>query len=249
MELELPADKLVKKTSVESDLRRIRKHDLRYDVTTESEAIDDFYFKFYTPYITSAHGTSAVITSREAIRSKLPHCELMRITSGGLMIAGSLIVRDEFRPCLWCVGVRDGNPAYLAQGAIFATYYFAFAHLAKQGYRQVSLGWCRAFLNDGVLRYKRKLSPRITRATQNGFAFSFPSCSGVVRSFLLNNPFIFQQSGMLWGALFLESKTQSAEHVAALEKLYLLRGLSGLVRCLVTEPGQASLFEPAGPDS
>ena len=135
------------------------------------------------------------MVSLDLMRAKTPQCELLRVNKGGSMIAAGLIFRDQFRPRLWCIGVRDGSSQYIEQGACLAVYHFVFAYLAKQGFRKVGLGWSRAFLQDGVLRYKSKWSPRITRTTQDGFVFHFPSCSRATQVFLLNNPFIIEQSG------------------------------------------------------
>jgi len=79
----------------------------------------------------------------------------------------------------------------------------------------------------------------------DGFALSFPSCSRATQSFLLNNPFIFEQAGTLYGALFVPSKAQSSEELQAFEKLYLYAGMSKLVRYLVPGLGTAPTFEPA----
>ena len=100
-------------------------------------------------------------------------------------------------------------------------------------------------MRDGVLHYKRRWSPRIVYRTLDGFAFSFPSCSRATQSFLLNNPFIFEQAGTLYGALFVPSKAQSSEELQAFEKLYLYAGMSKLVRYLVPGLGTAPTFEPA----
>jgi hypothetical protein len=229
--------------SLKSDLNRLRKHDLRYEVTAGSDAIEDFYANFYRPYITRVHGPRAVMVSRGAMRAKAPQCELLRVTRQGSIIAAALIVRDRPEPRLWCIGIRDGSSQYIEQGACFATYHFSFEYLAKQGFRKVGLGWSRAFLRDGVLRYKSKWSPRITRATQDGFVFKFTSCSKAAQSFLLNNPFIFEQSGTLSGALFVSSTTQSSEEPRPCEDFYLLEGTSNLIRYVVPGPGAAAIYE------
>jgi len=246
LEIDLPSSgRFMTGKQFRDDLRRIRKHGLRYEVTDRNEAVEDFYDNFYRPYIVKAHGASAFIVPREAMRAKMPHCELLRITKQGSMIAGVLIVRDPVRPRLWCMGVRDGSSQYLREGACAAAYHFSLEYLAKLGYRKAGLGWTRAFLRDGVLRYKSRWSPRIVGRTLDGVAFSFPSCSRATQSFLLNNPFIFEQSGSLYGALFVPSGMQSPEEWQAFEKLYLYAGMSKLDRYLVPRVGAAPRFEPA----
>jgi hypothetical protein len=247
LEIDLCADKrMMKGRRFREDLRKIRKYDLGYELADSNDPIEDFYDNFYRPYIARAHGASASMVPRELMRARMPQCELLYITKKGTIIAGQLIIRDPIRPRLWCLGVRDGSPQYVAEGACVAAYHFALDHLAKQGYRKAGLGWSRAFLRDGVLLYKRRWSPRIVNATLDGFAFSFPRCSRATQSFLLNNPFIFEQAGTLYGALFVPSKTQSSQEPQPLENLYLYAGMSKLVRYLVPGLGAAPTFEPAG---
>lgn len=245
LEIGLPIDeRTMKRWTIRSDLRRIKKHDLRYALTAESEAIQDFYDNYYRPYIARVHGASAVILSRESILAKVGQCELLRVIKQGAVIAGMLIDRDRLRPRLWCLGVRDGSSDYIDQGALIAAYQFSFEYLTKEGFPKVGLGWCRALLRDGVLRYKSKWSPRIAGTTADGFAFSFPSCSRATQSFLLNNPFIFEKSGQLYGALFVPPGRHNSEELQAFERLYNYLGVSKSVHYLLPETGPAPIFEP-----
>ena len=141
-----------------------------------------------------------------------------------------MIVYDEDGPRLWSAGVRDGDRRYVKQGALAASYYFSFQHLAEKGFDSVSLGLSRAFLNDGVLRYKRKWSQRLVSALPFAIALKVVAETPGCESFLRNNPFIFERAGELCGAVFLTDEGPlTAKEVKRLKREYLYDGLSQLV--------------------
>jgi hypothetical protein len=200
-----PAPDVLRAETVKSDLRRIRRNALTFEVTRDPALLNDFYHQMYVPYITRAHGASAVVMSYDAMRAQLPHCELLLVKKQGLAIAGVLILHGRTGTRLWSMGIRDASEQYVDDGAVAAIYHFSAQYLRDQGLHRLGLGLSRAFLHDGVLRYKKKLGLRLVDAAHAYFAFHVPQDTPAARTVLKNTPWIFEDKGCLYGAVFVEN--------------------------------------------
>ncbi len=205
-ELDIPlAPDVLRAETVKSDLRRMRRSALTFEVTRDPAPLDDFYHHMYVPYIAQAHGASAVVMSYEAMKAQFPHCELLLVKKQDRAIAGGLILHARTGTRLWCLGVREASEQFVADGAISAIYHFAGQYLQSKGLHRLGLGLSRAFLRDGVLRYKKKLGMRLVGAAREYFAFHVPQDTPAARTLLKNTPWIFEENGSLYGAVFVEN--------------------------------------------
>lgn len=216
---------------VKSDLRRIRKAGLDYEVTRDPARMAAFYETMYVPYAGRSHGETAVVLPLERMQRKFDRCELLLVRKEGRAIAGTLIIRDEEGPRLWSLGVLDGNLEFLDYGVVGATNFFSFQHLAAQGHRRVALGFSRPFLRDGALQYKRKWGPSLTQPTPEGFSLQVHEWTPAVRSFLRNNPFVHVREESMEAAVFVEGEMPPLP--ADLETLKHGHLLPGLTRMAV----------------
>jgi hypothetical protein len=202
-EVDLPRDKAALRR-VNGDLRRIRRHALQFEVTSDPQKFNNFYHNMYLPYVTATFGDCAGITPYRHEKHFFRTGELLLIKNQEGSIAGQVIQYTENGPILRDVGIRDGNRAYVQQGAACALYHFGFKHLESQGRTGAWLGWSRPWLGDGVLRFKRKWGQRISDSYSCGseFALRILSPSPATSAFLCNNPFLFKRDGLLYGAVF-----------------------------------------------
>jgi len=222
---------LVKNESLKSDLRRIRRNKLHFEVTNEVTQFDNFYHHMYLPYITKSHGDSALIMKYDYVKRFLGECDLLLVKKENEYIAGMLIAYTytKNRARLWCLGVKDGNSDYVKDGAIGAILYFSLLHLKEKGYKKVGVGGSRAFLKDGVLRYKKKWGQKIVGTHKIGFLIKPLSKTAAVKGFFLNNPFIYVHNNQLNGAIFAEAgQSFSKENIQKFYKDYYLDGMSKL---------------------
>lgn len=216
--------------SVRSDLNAIGKAGLGARVTRDAERFEDFYHHMYVPHVTAAHGASVYVNPYDTMKARLADSDLVLVHDGERDIAGMMIVYDDSGPRLWSMGVREGDRRYLKQGALAALYHFSLEHLAAKGFHSVSLGLSRAFLNDGVLRYKRKWAQRLTDTTAPKIALRAATDTPASDAFLHNNPFIFETEGKLYGALFLREEDPVTTGTAKrLKRRYFHDGLAKLV--------------------
>lgn len=220
---------LFKNSSLKSDVRRIRKNNLHFEIRNEVIYLDDFYHNMYVPYITKAHNSRAIIMDYDYLLSEFKKCDLLFIKKDQLYIAGCLISYREDKPRLWSLGVRNADSAYINEGAIGAVFYYSVQHLRGQGHRSLNFGLSRPFMNDGVLRYKKKWGLKIVSADKSGFMIKTLPRSGGIKGFLMNNPFVFQDEGNFKGAIFVNNEQSLTEKdFKRIYKDYYLAGITCL---------------------
>ena len=217
-----------KDSSLKSDFRRIRKHSLRFEVTKDIQLFNDFYHNMYLPHVNKAHNNSAIVISYKHMRTGFKNCELLLVTKHDKRIAGILLAHEEV-PRLWSLGIRDGNREHIKDGAVGALYYYSLLYLKGNGYRTINFGTSKAFLRDGVLKYKRKWSQRIIGTTSYGYAIKVLSCTDPTKAFLKENPFIFKNHKELQGAVFVDSdKALSFKALKKIDQKHFHDGLTKL---------------------
>jgi hypothetical protein len=165
----------------------------------------------------------------EELQAALPNCDLLLITQDGQDIAGGIIIFEHGRPRGWSVGVKDGDARWVKAGALSAIQYLRAGYLRSRGFTQLHQGASRPFLDDGALRFKRKLGMALVDRTPKWFAVYSRRDSASVRAFFCHNPFIYERNGELSGALFCDSPSLPTNaEVDGLFREYYMLGLAGL---------------------
>jgi len=230
-EIDIPDEKaeIFKNETLKSDLRKIRKNNFSFDVTSELSHLENFYWNMYIPYITKRHGQLGFVMGHEIMEHEFKNCELLLIKKDAGYIAGTLIVYSKQGVRLWSLGIKNGDREHINNGAIGALFYFSYLYLKQKGYKKINLGGSRPFLHDGVLRYKKKWNQKIIYADVRGLLVQPLLNRAGVKGFFLNNPFIFRQKGHLNVALFVESNQLLDDKAfAMILKEYYLPGISKL---------------------
>ena len=195
-----------KQSTLRSDLARIKKYDFVFDTTNEKSKFCDFYRDMYLPYITKRYRDTAWIEDYRMMKKEFSKCDLILVKSKGETIAGGLIAHKSFKARLWCIGVNQGNPDHVKEGALGALNYFMIKYLKDKGFESVDFGGSRPFMKDGVLNRKKKWGMRITQKSDRCFIFKLLQNTSGVKAFLINNPFIFSDDKGLVGAVFVENE-------------------------------------------
>lgn len=228
-ELPLPPQVLAS-SNVKEDLRKIRKSALGYMVTRDLQQFEDFYANMYVPHARRFYGDGARIWPRDLLLKHLDHGELLLVTRQGTPVAGNLISYSEAGPLLVVSGVRDGDRRSLRDGVGGAIYHLSFRHLTERGFTRVGLGKSRAFLCDGVLRYKKKLGMKLVGTSEGYFYLRVPHDTEASRAFLKDNPLVIDADGGLHGVVFVETNAGSFSEAqwAEFDKEFSYQGLSCL---------------------
>lgn len=198
-------------SKIKCDLRRISKFRYTYEVVREKEKFIDFYNNMYVPHINKNYGNESTLRSLDNILSKLEYSELLLIKDGEKSVAGEVIVYRRSGPKILCLGVLDGDHRYVKEGVICALYYFRSIYLKKKEYAEVDLGASRGFLNDGVLKFKKKWGINLTAIRGGGFMIHRLTLRAGTKSFLKNNPFIVSEPDGFSSVCFLDENAIGTE--------------------------------------
>jgi len=216
--------------SARSDIRRIRRNHLDFVVTTQPGQFRAFYYDMYLPYVTQRYHDRLLLMDYDEMMQKARQgdTELLLVRKGTEFIGGAVIAFDRGLPKLWSVGIKDGNLSYWRDGVVAAVYYFSSMCLAERGHKRIHVGSSRAFLSNGVLRYKRKWGMRVVgHWPPIGFLLKPLSLSQGLRGFLLRNPFLCIDKGRLCSAVFAENdEVRSDRSLERLHKHHYLAGIS-----------------------
>jgi len=221
-----------KRDSVKTDIRKIRNNKLSFEITHDSRQFDNFYYNMYKPYITQRHGDGAIIVEHDYMKNWFKNSELLLIKKENEYIAGAILEYKKKQAHPVYLGVKDGNFDYVKDGAVGAILYFAIRRFREKGYKEADFGGSRAFLKDGVLRYKKKrgASQIFCSSPRGGIFFVEPLTNTPgLKAFLINNPFIFIHNRKINGAVFVDSNHSfSKEGLEKIYKMYYFDGMSKL---------------------
>ena len=194
---------LKRSESVKTDLRKIRQHGYRYEVTQDEHEFERFYHEMYLPYANRTYTGMMFLMPHTDLRKFMAQSELLWIKSGTEEVAGLMLLHDGAIIRAYALGVKDGDPQYVKSGALSAAYYFAILYLTERGVQRLHLGGSRPFLRDGVLQYKKKWGIRIVDKSPQFFVLTRTRNTRASLSFFANNPFFFDTEGTLNGAIFI----------------------------------------------
>jgi hypothetical protein len=181
--------------NVKADLARIRKYKLSFEVSNDPVRYRWFHERMYAPYIASVYGKAGAIASLKEVEASVGRSLLMFVLRDGEPISGQILLFEGDTARGWALGVLDGRRELTKVGAVSALYVFGIQAMAERGFKYLSFGGSRPFVDDGVLQFKKKWRIVIRQASPTGFLIShFRDCSGA-RAFVDNNPFIHQQPG------------------------------------------------------
>jgi hypothetical protein len=234
--------------NAKEDLRRIRRDQIDYEVTRSDRAFEQFYANMYKPYIETVYGDRAFFMSHAEMTRMRDRSELLVVKMKGEAVAGLIILYENGRPRAWSLGVKDGNRAYVKAGALRALDYLLVSYFTGKGYSTVHMGASRPFLEDGVLRHKRRIGLRLTDHTSRSYALQPMPGSHAAAAFLKSNPFIgLGQDGNLRGMVFIDDEAGLAKsQLQRLIEEYEIPGLSGFEFCAAADM-QPRLFVPTEP--
>lgn len=239
-ELDISVDisSLTKNRGLKSDLSHIRKKKLDFEITHEQNLFHDFYHNMYVPYTSKVHGNRVFLQEYNYMeKEKFRNGDLLLLKKEQEYIAGLLITYAKDKAYLWSSGIKDGNIDYIikdrAKGAL---YYFSLMYMQKKGFKTASFGKSRAFLNDGVLQYKKKWGIHLVTPSETGFFLHSLLNTEEVKEFLLRNPFIYLDKKNFHGALFVEADQPFSQKI--IRKLYNQYYLTGMAQLVIYQFGE-----------
>lgn len=221
-------------SSLKSDLSKIKKNKLTFEVTNEMSRFVDFYNNMYEPYINQIYGDKTLSSNYDFVKRQFGKRgifkDLLLVKKDDEYVAGALLNYEGKWAKLATLGIKDGNMQYVKDGAIGAIYYFSMRYFEENGFETISLGGSRPFLKDGVLRYKKKWRPTLSHHTDSGFIVKMLKEAEGAKGFFLNNPFIFEDACGFKEAIFIDNSYHlSEEDFELFDKNYYQPGVKKMM--------------------
>ena len=153
-----PFSEITKKfnKSAKRDVKKIKENGYTYEITTDIEKFKKFYYEIRKPYFSKRIGKKALYGSDKynEIKIAFQNGKLFLIKKGNEYASGFVILTSDNGVSPHFRGtVQEGH---MDQGAGSALNYFLIRWANEQGYKIINFGHTRTFLNDGILRFKRK---------------------------------------------------------------------------------------------
>lgn len=228
-ELEMMFSKLNRRRR--RSIRTIKNLGYSYEVTHDKEKFKLFYHKMYCPYITKRHRDLARPESFAYLKQLFRNGKLLLVKRNARYISGILHCPQNETVWTPCMGVFEENAhdEYVRRTASDALLYFLILWAKNQGYKRLDYGNSRPFLNDGVVRYKREWRMKAHKRGEWVILANLCNFGRGVRSFLMNNPFMFLDRQHLKGCTFVDRQNPvtggEVEHII---KQYYTPGMSSL---------------------
>ncbi len=213
--------------SAKSDIRKVSRNGLVWSVVRDPAAVEFFRTTMWGPMVRNRYPLKKVDEDIDVWTRY--ECDLLQISDSLGWIAGVLMRYDGTRPYMWRIGIKNGDLSLWNKGVSAAAYYFASEYLHSKGYDEVSFGLSRAFLNDGVLQFKKKWGIALEGAAKYRYAIRVLRNSDAVRSFFLHNPlFLLTRANKLAAAMFIVGDQVSQEDVSRYRSRYRFDGIDEL---------------------
>lgn len=221
-----------------SDLRKIRKFGLTYQLSSSGADAEHFYEHMYLPYLNRRFDQLAYLEPRGRIVHFATKGRLLQVVRDSRVIAAVILVDWGRRLLFLWVGVEDAVSAAEADGAFSALYYYGIRYAYEQGFDQIDLSGTRPRLNDGVYRFKRKWGAAVSDSFSLDRVLLRPQrFSPAVVGALAANPWIVRKGRHLVGKLVVDDGLLDQP---ALEKLIADNTAAGLARLHVLAAGGAA---------
>jgi hypothetical protein len=196
-----------KRSGYRNITRLIQKQEYTFTITGDQADFIDFYNNMYLPYSIHNFGNTASSLQYSDVFNPNSNRELLLLKKGNEAVGGLVIEYNIEIAKLCFFGVREGYFDLKTNGALGAAYYFSISILQKMGYKKLQLGDSRAFINDGVTRFKIRLLAKLDKLHKyvyNQCMFlSLLNDSPGLNDFLSHNPFLHilkngNPGGVIW---------------------------------------------------
>lgn len=142
--------------SLREDLRKMRRYRYALEEAAGAEAWDEFYRSMLLPQARTRFGEAAWLPSRRFLKELAAKGVLHFLNRDGERIGGGITVRHGDTLWIPLIGLRNGDPALLQQGATVALFVKMFEWARAQGCRRIDSGRTSSFVKEGVHRNKSK---------------------------------------------------------------------------------------------
>lgn len=191
--------------SARYNLRKVLRAEFEVSYAKDLSSFNLFYHKMYRPYILNVYNDAAQIEEYDSLKeSFLKYGELLLLEQSSQVIGGLLMLQRNGIAIAYKLGILDGDIRTARNGTTSALYYYSMKRANALGFKKMRLGGSRAFLSDGVLKFKLDCCDmQIDHYSSDAyFLLKFLRMSEGVRHYLLKNSFVHIDRGKMTVASF-----------------------------------------------
>lgn len=219
-----------RRKTTRDDLKRAASHAFTFELTQDAAAIGEFYDSMYVPHAGERHGGNTLVESREAVLHIGRAGALLQVFHERRFVAAGVLYRvaDSLR-FLW-FGMLPGIERRLSD-ALRAALHFRCMQLGIEiGCRQLDLRDSPPLLDNGILRYKRKLGSRLWHEWHRSRWLVRPNNFGpaVVSAFTHMPLLVATARGTLRGKLLVDREALTMEEIRRLHADHACPGMECL---------------------
>jgi len=143
--------------SLRIDLRRVEKAGyVLQEAAGSRPEWDEFRRDMLVPHALRRFGENANIPVPALLRKLEKDGTLLFLVKRGRRVAGQAVLRNRDEAWLAALGVKDGDPNLMKEGAVAGLYALTIDWAREHGVRYVDAGRSPAFALHGLAEYKRK---------------------------------------------------------------------------------------------
>lgn len=198
--------------SIRSERRQIRRYGYQFKVSHSDQDFELFHRDMYLPMVTARHGDMAIPMSKREAHQYFRRGLLFLVERDGNYVAGSLGYYDQDIIRFILVGVMNGDPQLMKEGAVGALNYLRLQWVNQSGYKGVDYGWYRPFMK-GMFMNKRKWGTAVdVPSNQKGRLWiKLQRCTPAVSQFMQENPFIvIDEQNRLYGLIIVDKTVMAS---------------------------------------
>jgi hypothetical protein len=225
-------EKLLQVRDLKRDVLKVKSRGFHYSVTRNKEEIKQFIKDYCIPYVTKRHPIDNQFWLPSLLRDvavdPLPDTWLLlKVGLNQDWVSGELLLFSENTWTLAHLGVKNADEKYVKLGGLHAVYWFSIEYIRDLGYKEVSFGLTRPFL-DGVLLYKKKYKPRLDRVDRWGVNLFPLTQDPTSERILVQEPFVCLHKGALKTTVIVSDSLDRNLERERLSRLYAFNGASEL---------------------
>jgi hypothetical protein len=227
------------------DIRKLRTYKYSYTVCRNGKKdFDFFYWKMYYPYTIKRFGEGALL--KTYLRSRASYRGnggIVFVKKEGKPIAGILFQISGRTLYALSLGVHDGNEDPVRDVVGQAALFYLIEWARTKGIAKLDYGATVPFFRDGNFQYKKEWGMSVERKGDQPFCIlKINRISKGSLSFLLQNPFILCDNGLLKGVIFLDRRLTKRE-LEQISSEYFLPKLDSLIVIACSDHGIESASE------
>jgi len=217
--------------STQEDVKKIRKEQFSFEITSDIDKLTMFYHEMYLPTLKNRIGETDMFTADLVFFRLLRDLgyQLMMIMYKGTEVSGVFFRRQENVLSLKYTGVLHGDLDLIKKGALTAFYYFFMVYATNLKMNTVDFQGVRPLFNDGLFQYKLKWGMTIEPydLVKEVFGIQIVTESEPLKQFLIHNPFIgLNEKNELIGFVFVDKKSVSDAVRDEVKKRYQTPGVN-----------------------